>query len=244
MLNKESKREETQVGAFEEIPLLGGQLTPGIVCVGDTVRRPPKSNAAFVHDLLLWLEDQEFRFAPRFLGIDEQGRDILSYLEGHTWSESGSGLLDDLLVQAARAIRHLHDITAGSPLAQGQEIVAHNELGPHNTIFHKDQLIGLIDWDDAAPGTRLRDLANAVYNYVDVGHWANQTADEQARRIRLMCAAYGWDDPIAIVNDFEADLQQALRNHKQAGRTGAVRVFEEEVSWMRLRAQELRLRLR
>src|SRR5436305_899938 len=131
-----------------------------------------------------------------------------------------------------------------SQLAQGHEIVAHHELGPHNTIFHENRLVGFIDWDDAAPGTRLRDLANAVYNYVDVGHWANQTADEQARRIHLMCAAYGWDDPIALVNDFEADLQQALRNHEQAGRTGAIKVFEEEVNWMRQRAQELRLALR
>lgn len=235
---------ETQEDAFEEIPLSGGRLTPGIVRVGDTVRRPPKSNAAFVHDLLLWLDGQSFHFAPRFLGVDEQGRDILSYLEGHAWSDSGSTLPDDLLVQAARAIRQLHDLTAGSPLAQDHEIVAHNELGPHNTIFHENQLVGLIDWDDAAPGTRLRDLANAIYNYVDVGHWANQTADEQARRIHLMCVAYGWDDPVAIVNDFEADLQQALRNHQQAGRTGAVKIFEEEVAWMRLRAQELRLMLR
>ncbi len=75
---------------------------------------------------------------------------------------------------------------------------------------------------------------------VDVSHWANQTAGVQARRIRLMCAAYGWDDPIAIVNDFEADLQQALRNHEQAGRTGAIKIFAEEGDWMRLRAQELR----
>src|SRR5690349_18274961 len=234
----------THQESSEETPLQGGQLTPGIVRVGDTVRRPPKDNAVFVHDLLLFLERQGFRYAPRFLGMDEQGREILSYLEGQAAPDSGSRLSDGVLVQAARIIRSYHDITAGSLLAQGHEIVAHNELGPHNTIFHKDQLIGLIDWDDAAPGTRLRDLANAVYNYVDVGHWANQTADKQARRIRLMCAAYGWDDPIAIVNDFEADLQQALRNHQQAGRIKAVRVFEKEVSWMRLRAQELRLLLR
>jgi hypothetical protein len=58
-----------------------------------------------------------------------------------------------------------------------------------------------------------------------------------------MCAACGWNNPIALVNDFEADLQQALRNHEQAGRRGAVKVFAEEVSWMRLRAQELRLAL-
>ncbi len=235
-MNKPDEQSES----LEEVPLLGGQLTPGIVRVGNTVRRPPKKNAAFVHNLLLWLEDQGFGFAPRFWGMDEQGREILSYLEGQTWPESGSGLSDDLLEQTARAIRRFHDVTVGSRLSQGQEIVAHHELGPHNTIFQSGHLVGFIDWDDAAPGTRLRDLANTVYNYVDVSHWSNQTTNEQARRIHLMCVAYGWDDPIALVNDFEADLQQALRNHEQAGRTGAIKIFAEEVSWMRQRAQELR----
>jgi hypothetical protein len=231
---------EPQREPLAEIPLLGGRLTPGIVRVGSTVRRPAKGNAAFVHALLLWLEEQGFPFTPRFLGVDEQGRDILTYLSGQTWSDSGSELSDDLLVQAARIIRTYHDLTAGSWLAQGHEIVAHHELGPHNTIFQENRLIGFIDWDDAVPGTRLRDLANAVYNYVDVSHWSNQEASEQARRISLMCAAYGWDDPIALVNDFEADLQQALRNHEQAGRTGAIKIFAEEGDWMRQRAQELR----
>ncbi len=227
-----------------EIPLMGGQLTPGIVRVGNTVRRLPKSNVAFVHNLLVFLEGLDFPFVPRFLGMDEQGREILSYLEGEIWPDSGSGLSDEQLVQAAKAIRRYHDATAGSSLAQGSEIVAHHELGPHNTIFQSGHLVGFIDWDDAAPGMRLRDLANAVYNYVDVSHWSNQEASEQARRILLMCAAYGWDDPIALVNDFEADVQQALHTHEQAGRTGAIKVFAEEVSWMRLRAQELRLALR
>jgi hypothetical protein len=232
---------EPQREPLAEIPLSGGRLTSGIVRVGNTVRRPAKDNAEFVHDLLLWLEEQGFPFTPRFLGVDEQGRDILTYLSGQTWPDSGSRLSDDLLVQVASIIRTYHDLTAGSRLAQGHEIVAHHELGPHNTIFQENYVVSFIDWDDAAPGARLRDLANAIYNYVDVSHWANQTADEQARRIRLMCAAYGWDDPIAIVNDFEADLQQALRNHEQAGRAGAVRIFAEEVNWMRQRAQDLRL---
>lgn len=243
--NKERETRATEIELQKEqqaeIPLLGGQLTPGIVRVGNTVRRLPKGNVAYVHELLLWLEGQSFDFAPRFLGMDELGWEILSYLEGEIWPESGSLLSNELLVQVAQAIRQYHDLTAGSPLAQNHEIVVHHELGPHNTIFHEGHLVGFIDWDDAAPGTRLRDLANAVYNFVDVSHWANQTADEQARRIHLMCAAYGWDDPTALVNDFEADLQQALRNHEQAGHTGAIKVFEEEVSWMRKRAQELRL---
>ncbi len=226
-----------------EIPLLGGRLTHGIVRVGDTVRRPQKSHADFVHELLLFLEKQGFSFAPRFLGIDEQGREILSYLEGHTLPGSGYFLSDDLLVQAARVIRLLHDITAGSVLAHGHEVVAHSELGPHNTIFQDNRLIGLIDWDDAAPGTRLRDLANAVCCYVNVDY-RGWPVREQVRRIQLMCTTYGWDDPIAIVNDIEADLQQALRNHQQAGRAGAVKVFQEAVDWMCIRAEELRQALR
>lgn len=229
---------------LQEFPLQGGQLTPGIMRVGDTVRRPPKSHAPFVHDLLLFLEHQGFRYAPRFLGMDEQGREILTYLEGQPMPDSGSHLSDDLLVQAAQVIRSYHDVTAGSILAQGHEIVAHNDLGPHNTIFYENRLVGFIDWDGAAPGTRLRDFANAVYSYVDVSHWANQTADLQAQRILLMCNAYGWDDPIAIVNDFEADLQQALHTHQQAGRAAAIKIFQKEVNWMHLRAQELRQALR
>ncbi len=64
-----------------EIPLLGGQLTPGIMRVRNTVHRLPKGNAAFVHTLLVFLEEQGFPLAPRFLGIDEQGREVLSYLD-------------------------------------------------------------------------------------------------------------------------------------------------------------------
>ena len=165
-LNKEPERTAREKEAWgeslEEIPLVGGQLTPGIVRVGNTVRRPPKGNTTFVHDLLLWLEEKGFPFAPRFLGMDEQGREILTYLEGQTWPDSGSRLSDDLLVQATQVIRSYHDLTAGSVLAQGYEIVAHHELGPHNTLFQENRLVGFIDWDDAVPGTRLRDLANAM----------------------------------------------------------------------------------
>jgi len=42
---------------------------------------------------------------PAFFGMDSQGREILSYLEGETWPDSDSGRSDDLLVQAARAMR-------------------------------------------------------------------------------------------------------------------------------------------
>jgi len=48
-----------------EIPLAGGQQTPGVVRIGDTVRRPMGPNAPFDHELLRYLEEVGFDGAPR-----------------------------------------------------------------------------------------------------------------------------------------------------------------------------------
>ncbi len=127
----------------------------------------------------------------------------------------------------------------GSFLAAAAEIVAHNELGPHNTVFSGEEPVAFIDWDDAAPGTRLFDLANAVWSFVDVGEGGGPIG-EQAWRVRLMCDAYGWDDTDAIVEEIRADLKRALANHERAGRTKPAAIFREMVAWMEAHREELK----
>ena len=61
---------------MSEIRLGGGRVTPGVVRVGDTVRRPAKGNTPFVRILLAELAERGFDAAPRYLGRDEQGREI------------------------------------------------------------------------------------------------------------------------------------------------------------------------
>jgi hypothetical protein len=65
-----------------EIPLAGGRQTPGIVRIDDTVRRTKGPNAPFVHKLLRYLEVVGFDGAPRLLGIDDRGREVLSFVGG------------------------------------------------------------------------------------------------------------------------------------------------------------------
>src|SRR5215210_8669292 len=66
-----------------EVLLPGGTSNRGLVVrVGDTVHRPQTEASAAVHDLLLHLESVGFEGAPRYLGQDEQGREILSYIDG------------------------------------------------------------------------------------------------------------------------------------------------------------------
>jgi hypothetical protein len=105
--------------------LTGGRITQGVVRVGNTVRRPTGAYTPFVHSLLCHLEESGFEGAPRVLGIDEQGREVLTFIEGHvppdlaTWS-------DEQLVQAAELNRRFHDPTGGSVIA-GQELDIHTQ---------------------------------------------------------------------------------------------------------------------
>ena len=58
-----------------ETVLAGGDLNL-VVRVGDSVRRPLGSWSSAVHALLRHFELVGFDGAPRFLGIDDQGREI------------------------------------------------------------------------------------------------------------------------------------------------------------------------
>lgn len=61
-----------------EEPLQGGNVGIGVVRVGGTVRRPACAWSASVDALLLHLEASGYEGAPRPLGYDEQGRQVLS----------------------------------------------------------------------------------------------------------------------------------------------------------------------
>ena len=67
---------------MEEVPLTGGNVTVGLVRVGDTVRRPAGPWTPAVHALLVHLHDVGFDGAPRSLGLDERGRHVVEWIDG------------------------------------------------------------------------------------------------------------------------------------------------------------------
>jgi hypothetical protein len=58
-----------------EIPLSGGNMSSGVVRVGDTVRRPAGPWTPSVHALLTHLHDAGFDGAPRPHGIGRSSAD-------------------------------------------------------------------------------------------------------------------------------------------------------------------------
>ena len=123
--------------AAPQEPLAGGYVS-AVVRVADTVRRNPGPNADFVRRLLGLFEQAGFDGAPRYLGTDAQGREILSFVDGHVpWHAAlqPNARTDASLESAARLLRRCHDLTAGTALARESEVVCHNDLSPRNTVY-------------------------------------------------------------------------------------------------------------
>jgi hypothetical protein len=160
-----------------EQPLYGGTANRGrVIRVGDTVRRPMRPASEATHALLRHLEAVGFGAAPRLLGVDEHGREVLSYIEGQAivppypaWA-----MTDAALVSVARLLRDYHDATLGfradlhvwSDIVpgkfRGDQVTTHNDPNLDNVVFRDGRAVALIDFDLASPGRRAWDVACAA----------------------------------------------------------------------------------
>jgi hypothetical protein len=175
-----------------EVPLSGGRITPGVVRVGRTVRRPATASSSFVAELLGDLEREGFTGAPRHLGFDTAGREILSYLPG--WVPSRFQRWTDPQVAAAGSLlRSFHDATCGSRLAGRHPVVCHHNPGPNNTVFADDIPAGFIDFDTAAPGDPIEDLSYMAWTWCISSKPTAPPATVQAAQVRVLADAYGLD---------------------------------------------------
>ncbi|HEY6420851.1 MAG TPA: aminoglycoside phosphotransferase family protein [Candidatus Binataceae bacterium] len=159
-----------------------------------------------------------FSKAPRSLGIDQQGREVVSYLPGvvpvyprHAWNHRSERALD----ATARLIREYHDAAQTFALPEnarwrgivgapaGSEVICHNDLGPFNMVFGRGQPVGIIDWDNAAPGLRIWDVACALWRFTPLwgrdawwgGDWTGNgwtlPPAGKAKRMELFAESYG-----------------------------------------------------
>jgi hypothetical protein len=201
-----------------EIRLAAGN-TSSVWRRGATIRRSTGPWTPAVHRLLRQLEAAGFQAAPRVLGLDEQGREVLSFLEGEVpvyptapqlWSEA-------VLEEVAGLLRRLHDATVGLDLPnsgwrqgaaapEGGEVICHNDVAHYNTVFRAGRPVAFIDWDFAAPGPRAWDVAYAAYRFVPlvadqdaVGLGAVLPVDRPGR-LRRFCDAYGLTDRAGLVD--------------------------------------------
>jgi len=190
--------------ASEEL-LYGGTANAGLVTrVGDTVRRPLRPTSGATRALLDHLEMVGFKGAPRYLGIDNEGREVLSYLPGTavikpypSWA-----LTDAALVSVARLVRDYHRAVASFdfeghewprplPARFRGDIVCHNDLNLDNFIFAGGRAVALIDFDLSGPGCVGWDLACCARLWAPLEDSGADAARRSLTRLRLFADAYG-----------------------------------------------------
>jgi len=222
-------------------PLAGGMdPAAGVVRVGDTVRRPARATSPAMRALLRHLEAVGFEGAPRFLGVDERGRDVLTFVEGDvplppypSWA-----LTDEALVSLGGLLRRFHGATATFDQTsatgwsdewsdpEGGPVVCHNDLFPENVVLRGGRVVAFIDFAEAAPGRPLWDLAVACEEWAPIHapgsrlHHPDQL--DGVRRVGLLARAYGLESErgeelVAVIEQERAQQIGHVRDQAGAG---------------------------
>lgn len=152
----------------EELHLAGGNASGAVVRVGSTVRKPWTESSESVHAFMEAVRSQGVD-VPAPLGRDGQGRQVIEFVPGQLAMHTN--LTRAGLHRVGAIVRAIHDASVDFVPARdavwetaipatGAEIVCHNDLAPWNLIVGERWVF--IDWDAAAPSTRLWDLAYAA----------------------------------------------------------------------------------
>jgi hypothetical protein len=247
-----------------EQQLDGGIANAGqVVRVGPHVLRPSSPHSGSIHAFLRSVKDAGFEGAPIPVGIDEDGRERLVFIEGEVpvapypdWSQS-----DTALASVARLLRGLHDaarefdpqgLSWNDSLADpaGGTLVCHNDVEPSNVVFRDGIAVALLDFEFAAPGCPIYDVAQLARLCVPIEDDFDQDrigwlpADRPAR-LRFVAEAYGLDrggraELLTAMNDALARIEAAARRSIDSGdpnavammsRTGGIGKFDRRRRW-------------
>jgi thiamine kinase-like enzyme len=175
---------------------------------GATVHRPSGHWSKSVHALLNHLRKVGFLNAPKPLGFDEKGNEILTYISGEVsnYPLSKTASSNEALITGAQLLRAYHDATVSFlnnsqqnhswllPVRNPAEVICHGDFAPYNVVLNGCKAVAIIDFDIAHPGPRVWDIAYALYRWSPLKNPNNPDTQgnlvSQIYRARQFCDAY------------------------------------------------------
>ncbi len=191
--------------------LVGGMVNAGAVFRrGALVERPAPRTARALHVHLLALKEHGFDAAPTPVRLTADGREQLTFIPGDValppfphWSMTQTALRS-----VGSLLRRLHEASATIPIdthaawprdladPAGGTMLCHNDVCPENVVFRDGHACALIDFDLAAPGRPLWDVAMTARYWVPMLDPASADALYPAglhapTRLRVLADGYG-----------------------------------------------------
>jgi len=94
------------------------------------------------------------------------------------------------------------------------EVICHGDFAPYNCVFIDDELAGVFDFDFAHAGSRIWDIAYALYRFVPMADPVQTEGfglpGEQAKRMRRFCDAYGLEDRSTVCENVLLRIQSMV----------------------------------
>lgn len=211
----------------EEQRLEGGNASGVVVRIGSTVRKPWASSTSSVVAFMDAVREAGVD-VPATLGRDAEGRQVIEFVPGTLALDRGA-LTTAELHRVGAMVRAIHDASASfipSPDAQwttaipapAGDLVCHNDLAPWNLVI--GDRWAFIDWDAAAPSTRLWDLAYAAVAFTLSD--PAQDPEEAARMLTAFVDGYGADRSLReelprALHERAAAMLHLLRSSHETG---------------------------
>ncbi|MFC5658729.1 phosphotransferase [Streptomyces nogalater] len=245
-------------GAARGEALAGGMMNAGAVCRrGSLVERPAPPAARALHAYLLALQEHGFDGAPTPVRLTADGREQLTYIPGDVarppfprWA-----MTESALSSVGSLLRRLHD--AGAAVAvdsraawsqaladpAGGRVLCHNDVCPENVVFRDGRATALIDFDLAAPGRPLWDVAMTARYWVPMLDPTSAAPLYPAgldapTRLRVLADGYGLSprervDLPGIIEEATATCRAFVAGRVAHGDPVYARALAERGGWQR-----------
>jgi hypothetical protein len=241
--------------AVDEV-LSGGITNAGAVFRhGEIVDRPAQPHAAAIHRFLEALPEHGFTGAPEPVGL-AGGREQLTFVSGDValtpypaWS-----MAEAALASVGALLRRFHEASSAIPLEPevpwtpdfadpcGGTILCHSDACVENVVFRDGEAYGLIDFDMAAPGRPLWDVAMAARYWVPMldpesaAHFPPYVGLDPVRRLRIFADGYQMsaDDRAGFLNVVEEVIlveRAELAARVETGDAAFVKGFNDHGGW-------------
>jgi len=237
--------------------LQGGVGNAGaVVRAGGHVLRPLSPHAEGIHALLAHLRATGFDAVPEVVGFEAATgsvrRERLVFIPGDVpvppfpaWSTT-----DAVLASVAALLRRFHDAARSftpppgatwsdelaDPSPGDAPVWCHNDVCPENAVFREGVAIALLDFEFAAPGRRVWDLAALAMMCIplDAPDDAARTGRghlDPVRRLRVVADAYGLDraqrrELLDVLDERLANGGAFVRRRVEAGEGAFIDMWE------------------